>query len=249
MDLWAACREEAQPGPLDGELLRVVESQESIATNALVDDLAEQAQLEALLEAAKPPLPPEARGLHYLLATPFRYPPLRHGSRFGTRREPGIFYGAKALRTALAETAYYRLRFWEAMAEPPPAGKLVTEHTVFAACYRVTRGLRLQDPPFDRYRAHIVHPASYAETQPLGRALRAAGIQAFEYPSARDRGGGINVALFSPRAFVRPRPGRQQRWLCETRAEGVAFLAATGESQVFPREDFLVGGALPRPAG
>lgn len=248
MDLWAACREEAQPGPLGGELLRVVESQESIATNALVDDLAEQAQLEALLEAAKPPLPPETRGLHYLLATPFRYPPLRHGSRFGARHEPGIFYGAKALHTALAETAYYRLRFWEAMAEAPPAGKLVTEHTVFAARYRVGRGLRLQDPPFDRYRGRIADPASYVETQPLGRALRAAGIEAFEYPSARDRRGGINVALFSPRALVGRRPRRQQRWLCETRAERISFLSATGESQVFPREDLLVGGALPRPA-
>ena len=102
-DLWAACRDVLRIEPLTGELLRMVESQEQIATLSLVDDLAEQAVLEDLLERAKPPLPVGTDGLHYLLATPFRYPPLRHGSRFGRRFEPGLFYGARRLPTLLAE--------------------------------------------------------------------------------------------------------------------------------------------------
>ena len=81
-DIWQACAGRLRPGTLSGTLWRMVESQEEIATNALVDTLEEQAALEYLLDATKP----RRSGLddlHYLLATPFRYPPLRHGSRFG----------------------------------------------------------------------------------------------------------------------------------------------------------------------
>jgi len=53
----------------------VVEAQHTASTMRLVDSLEEQASLELVLEESKPPLPPEARRLHYLLATPFRYRP------------------------------------------------------------------------------------------------------------------------------------------------------------------------------
>jgi hypothetical protein len=76
----------------------MVESQQQIATSSLVDDLAEQALLEELIERSKPPLRSGTERLHYLLATPFRYPPLRHGSRFGGRFEPSLLYGAAWLR-------------------------------------------------------------------------------------------------------------------------------------------------------
>ena len=148
MDIWAACRDAVAPKPLAGELIRMVESQEQIATNALVDSLEEQSLLEEMLEASKPPTPAETAGLHYLLATPFRYPPLRHGSRFGVRQEPSLFYGSIDLSAALAETAYYRFVFWSGMEEPPPGGRLITEHTVFAALYAAARGLCLYEEPF-----------------------------------------------------------------------------------------------------
>ena len=57
------------------ELWRAVEAQHRVATLRLVDDQAEQAVLEQLLEASKPPLPPHADRLHFLLSTPFRYLP------------------------------------------------------------------------------------------------------------------------------------------------------------------------------
>ena len=56
-----------------GRCWRVVEAQHVVSTLKLVDTLAEQALLEDLLEETKPPVPPECRHLHYLLATPFRY--------------------------------------------------------------------------------------------------------------------------------------------------------------------------------
>ncbi|HSH29905.1 MAG TPA: RES family NAD+ phosphorylase [Thiohalobacter sp.] len=249
MDIWSACRAAAVPAPLAGELIRLVESQEQVATNALVDSLAEQALLEQLLEASKPPPAPGTEGLHYLLATPFRYPPLRHGSRFGARFEPSLFYGALELGAALAETAYYRCVFWSGMTRPPPGGRLTTEHTLFGARYAAARGLRLQAPPFDHFEAGLTDPASYTTTQALGRELRGAGIDGFEYRSARDPESGINIALFHPGALAEPAPAWQQPWLCDTRAEGVAFYSKEhGTAWQFPRVLFEVGGRLPTPA-
>lgn len=86
---WDALLATAPPRRLDGTVVRLVESQEQIATHRLVATLARQAQLEALLERTKPPLRPGTDGLHYLLATPFRYPPLPNGSRFGCAASQG----------------------------------------------------------------------------------------------------------------------------------------------------------------
>ncbi len=46
MDIWAAYKDQITPQTLSGEIIRVVENQEQIATNSLVDNLDEQAQLE-----------------------------------------------------------------------------------------------------------------------------------------------------------------------------------------------------------
>lgn len=254
MDLWAACRDHVVFAPLAGELVRVVESQEQIATNRLVDSLAEQALLEELIEQTKPhrrdvDQRPNVEPLHYLLATPFRYPPLPYGSRFGTRSEPGVFYASQKTETALAETAYYRFVFWSGMAEPPPSGRLVTQHTLFGARYDAQRGIKLQASPFDTYRDVITHPGDYRATQGLGSALRNEGVEAFEYVSARDPAKGINVALFTPAALGDPQPHYQQAWLCETQAEAVTFAhSVEGRVEAYPRERFLVEGVLPVPA-
>ena len=175
-DLWAACEDGLRIEPLAGELQRIVESQQQVATLSLVDDLDEQALLEEMLEGAKPPLAYGSQGLHYLLATPFRYPPLRHGSRFGRRLEPSLFYGARRLRTLLAEAAYYRFVFWTGMAAPPPSGRLRTQHSVFRARFRGRRGVRLQQPPCAEHEVVLRDPADYVPTQRLGTALRGAGV-------------------------------------------------------------------------
>ncbi len=248
MDIWAQCREAVELTALGGEIVRIVESQGQVATLRLVDNLTEQAQLEAMLEQNKPSLPAGTERLDYLLATPFRYPPLRHGSRFGIRQEPSLFYGARRTDTALAETAYYRLVFWSGMAVPPPQARLHTEHTAFGATLRIRCGVRLQQTPFDAYTARISHPASYADSQQLGRALREAGVEGFEYRSARDPAGGINLALFTPAAFAQRKPKWQQAWLCETSGEGVVFHSKEAGTRQFERAVFLVDGVLPQPA-
>ena len=248
MDIWTACRDAVVPKRLEGELIRLVENQEQIATNALVDSLEEQSLLEEMLETSKPPVHPQAAHLHYLLATPFRYPPLRHGSRFGTRYEPSLFYGAGKIDAALAETAYYRLVFWYGMTASPPEGKLTTELTAFGASYVVNKGLCLQEPPFHDVREQLTNPGDYSDTQLLGRKMRKAGIEAFEYTSARDPGGGINIALFHPDSFSHPKPVWQEPWICETGDEHVSFYNKSYGSRHYKNEQFFFDGELPAPA-
>jgi hypothetical protein len=71
--MWTPTALASELGSYRGAVWRVVEAQHRISTNRLADSLEDQARLEALAEAAKPDLPKEAQGLHYLLASPFRY--------------------------------------------------------------------------------------------------------------------------------------------------------------------------------
>ena len=246
--IWAACSTRAAPVVLQGEVHRLVESQEQVATRSLVRTLAEQALLEDLLESSKPALPATAAGLHYLLATPFRYPTRPWGSRFGLRFEPSLFYGARSVDTVLAECAYYRFVFWCGMATPPSA-PLDKRHTLFRAGVSTTRGLQLQLEPFDAWQEQLTHPADYSATQALGSELRAAGIEAFEYRSASDPDGGINVALFTPRVFATAKPAVLDEWLCTTDAARVSYYSRHGGGiREFRKQLFTVNGVLPMPA-
>lgn len=229
-------------------LLRLVESQEQVATNQLVSSLDRQVVLEEMLEATKPRLRAGTERLHYLLATPFRYPPLKHGSRFGSRSEPSLFYGALETRTVLAETAYYRFLFWHGMVTPP-AGKLDTQHTLFGAAYYTDKGLQLQAVPFVTHGDVLCSLSEYSASQALGTDMRAAGVEAFEFISARDPEGGINVALFTAAALSGNDPTFQAAWLCELTGEYVRFHAAHSHTlYTFAIDTFLVAGKLPQAA-
>jgi hypothetical protein len=224
----------------------VVESQHLFSTRALVDSDAEHQVLEELIEGQKPR---GERGLHFLLATPFRYPPLRYGSRFGTRAEPGIWYGAEEARTAFAEAAYYRLLFLEGTtADLAP---LMVEVSAFRAGFRTERGVDLTRPPFAAYEAQISSPVRYDASQQLGREMRVAGVEAFRYRSARDRQGGANLALFTSRPFGSRKPSVPQTWHCVASRETVEFVKKDvfeHRAFRFPRDDFEVDGRLPAPA-
>ena len=242
---WDDCLDKVKPVTLRGQLFRVVESQEQIATSQLVEDFDEQAVLENMLEQTKPPLPRAAENLSYLLYTPFRYPPLKYGSRFGQRYEPGLFYGSRSLPTALAETAYYRLYFWYGMETPPKSAQLTTQHTAFTADIFTSRGLQLQQPPFSLYQKQLTDKASYRHTQPLGTAMRERGIKAFEFTSARDMDGDINIALFYAQVLKGQKPTSMNAVLCATSEAGVEFIDENKQVYQFATEYFKERGQFP----
>jgi hypothetical protein len=219
------------------------------STRKLVDSDDEQQVLEGLIDTAKPPWPTGRRfvGLHYLLATPFRHPPLRYGSRFGTRRERGIFYCAEEQATVLAEKAYYVLLFLEGTeADIEP---LTRPLTVFQVRVSSKKGADLTQAPFDAHVARISSPTSYRDSQPLGASMREAGVAAFRFVSARDPEGGANIGLFEP-IFTTKQPINAEQWICtatRSRVELKPGSAVMRSRTSFPRAVFEVEGTLPMP--
>lgn len=246
--IWTRCAGASELRALRLSPWRVVEAQHQVSTRKLVDTVEEQILLEELIDRAKPPDPTRGR-LHYLLATPFRYPPLRHGSRFGGRHERGIWYGSITRRTAFAEVSYYRLLFLEGTRAE--LGPVTTQLTAFTVRAHTKRGIDLVAPPFDAYRRTIASPTRYDATQSLGRDMREAGVELFRYPSARDTDGGVNVAAFVPSVFGAARPRGLETWHCTATRERVELAKRDYFARdyfAFGRVGFLVDGVLPAPA-
>ena len=250
-NIWTQCGARPNVPHHHGIAWRAVEDQHRIATRKLVDTNEEHELLEALIEGAKPRLPegmPPA--LDYLLFTPFRYPPLRWGSRFGTRGQRGIWYGSEQIQTVLSEVGYYLLLFLDGTDAGPNLTPLYSKRTVFRVELDSNHAVDLTIAPFDRYQALISSKTQYRESQRLGGEMREAGIELFRYTSARDTMAGINVGLFSPAAFASKKPKQRQSWLAVASLAAVEFSRTEQRTQAFRvlRSDCEVDGRLPAPA-
>ena len=247
--IWKECKGEQYLCSISGDLHRMVESQEQVATMSYVDTLDEQELLEQLLEEVKPPYPEHVyaqnKNYHYLLTTPFRYPPLKWGSRFGSINEPSLFYAGLTKTATLAESAYYRFIFLYSMTGLNSNSRIRSEHCMFSVGYQTDKGVKLHQPPFNAYQEKLTHPTSYIDTQQIGRDMRASNIDAFEYQSARDPENGHCIGLFNPSAFKQRNPKTQSQWLCEATLNSVSF-KQLGEHQIFhySRECFEIDGAF-----
>lgn len=175
----------------------------------LTDSLEEQALLESVLEESKPALPAPVRRLHYLLATPYRYRP-HTGSRFRAALEPGVWYGAETLRTALAEKSYWRLRFL--LDSPGTPDLKPVPHTAFQAAVRSRAALDLTRAPFVRERASWTQRSDYQSTQAFAAVARTAHIQLIRYESVRDPEHAACAAVLDPVAFGRGKPHGLETW-------------------------------------
>lgn len=201
-------------------LWRAVEAQHVASTMALVDSIDEQHVLEWLLDEAKPPVPAAAAHLHWLLFTPFRYPPPPGGSRFRGPNDPGVFYGADEVRTACAELGYWR---WRHLQDTPALAAMPTKpQTVFRV--RIDAPIvDLREPPFLRDRARWTDAHDYSACQHFARTARDAGVGAIRYESVRDPQHAACGAVLSPAAFARPTPVEQQTWLLSVTRERVVW--------------------------
>jgi hypothetical protein len=245
--IWTRAALSSERRPLAGACWRSVEAQHRVSTMKLVDTLAEQSVLEALLEQTKPPVPPECRDLHYLLSTPFRYAaPYPMGSRF--RRAgftPGVFYGSTVPATAVAEMACHRLLFFADSPDtlwPTNAG----EYTVFSIKVRTRAALDLTQPPLNRDRARWTHPTDLAACQELADHARTAQVEALKYSSARVADG-VNLALLTRSAFASRAPITRQTWRLHIGSHGVRAICDSPSARLeFDRASFA---ADPRIAG
>jgi hypothetical protein len=213
---------EFSAAPYRHQVWRFVESQAAAATIRITDSLDEQARLEQLLDHSKPAWPAACAGLHYLLATPFRYAPYPKGSRFrAAGQRDGAFYASEEIDTAAAEAAFYLALFY---AEAPSAQRprAPVERTAFAVALTSARALDLTLPAFDARRAgpgrsrpcrrhRIVALSLGARRRPqcrgaVTRRLRRAGAQRrpdLASVPARRSGPGL-VRESPPPAAIRP---------------------------------------------
>ncbi len=205
------------------QLWRAVEAQHVVSTRVLVDTLDEQAELERLLDIAKPGIERPA-ALHWLLYTPFRYPPLPSGSRFRGPADPGVWYGAEEERTACAELGYWRWRFL--MASPELDSLAARPQSVFRATLR-GETIDLRRPPFVAARSRWTDPRDYGPCQELARQARAAGVATVRYESVRDPLHAGCGAVLTFTAFAAPEPTDLQTWLLEVRRERVTWTPAS----------------------
>jgi hypothetical protein len=217
---------------LDGVVLRLVEQQGAQATRRRTDSLDEQAWLEDFLETSKP--------------CPFRYRK-RHGSRFATRWERGLFYGSRSRCGCLLEGAYYELVFQDGPEQPFPRSSAMRK-ALFHVQMRTERGLKLQDHGSKTLQARLRDPVDSHFCQGMGRQMREAGIEAFEYHSARSNEDAVQVGVISCCVFTGT-PFDQVEVAVEANRHEVAIRCLDDNTvHHFQREQFAVNGVLPQPA-
>jgi hypothetical protein len=124
------------------------------------------------------------------------------GSRFGDGTF-GVFYAAKDLDTAIAETKYHRERFMRATKQRRMELDMRVYLVDLAAQLHDLRGRRDDDQL-------VYHPDNYAGGQQLATRLRREGADGIVYDSVR-RSGGECAAVFRPRLLSNC---RQERHLC-----------------------------------
>lgn len=174
-----------------------------MATMALVNhNVDDQRLLEEMLESgAKPPQSAATEGLHFLLASPFRYKsPPPAGSRFRARFDPAVFYGAEDVPTACAEAGYWRWRFW--MDSEGLAGINKTlAMTLFEFHAKTDALLDLTVLPLSEHRDVWTDKNDYRQTQELARTARANGAEILRSESARNGPQGRCLNILTPQVF------------------------------------------------
>lgn len=245
-NIWNECDGLKHLTSLETTAWRMVEAQHIFSMRKLVDSSEEYALLEELVENSTPKtFHTDFPKLHPLLYTPFRHPSLINGSRFGNKKDRSLWYGSLQFPTVLAEKAYYQFLFLRAsMVE---FGNVLRTFTAFSTKIKTEISINLSKPPFDKYIQDISCPKQYKVSQSLGQAMRNDGVEAILYPSARTKEPGLNIALFTPKAFLHKKPesGSFQTWETLTNQTAMEFMrtsAVKSEYKIFRAGSFLVEG-------
>lgn len=229
-------------------IYRIVETQEYAATTTLVDTLEEQSLLEQLLDQVKPAYKSDTHNLHYLISTPFRYPPLKHGSRFGSTLMPSFYYGSENVETVLSECAYYRFVFLDDMSLSYTK-PIFSEHMSFSVNAKTNNMADLTQVTSEESLALISSVDHYQFSQQLGKILtQEKGCDLIRFFSVRNMNNGVNVAIKRPNVITSKQPTNNINWICQTSADCISFNTAGSPPKSYDLADFLVAGRLPRPA-
>ena len=123
------------------------------------------------------------------------------GSRF-TDGSYGVYYAAKDIDTAIAETRFHRAQFLAATNQPPIEIDMRSYSTDLDADLHDIRNMRAVLPDI-----YNTDPDRYAAAQIMAKQLRGDGSNGIAYDSVR-RTAGECVAIFRPRALSFARQGQ-----------------------------------------
>ena len=176
-------------------------------------------------------------------AVPLSDPETRLSLRHAQRTQPVLRFADRPDRADRGRLLPLRVLAWH-----DPAARRQARHPAHPVRRRLPYRARLAaaGAAFRRASHCACNPSHYSASQALGTAMRTAGIEAFEFVSARDLAGGINVALFTPNVLARKKSVSQEAWPCELSGERVRFRAAPGRDlHDFPLGVLQVAGQLP----
>ncbi|WP_162902346.1 RES family NAD+ phosphorylase [Facilibium subflavum] len=221
---------------------RSIETQNNASTLKLTEgNVQEQERLEQLLEEkAKPQT--EYTNYHYLIYTPFRYPPLKHGSRFGSMYEKSLWYGSTNKETALAESAFYLFNFNR---QANIENTLYFERTVFSIQCNINKFLDLTKIR-KLNQKRLTSKGNYAYPQKLSKAMREIDIEAFLYESARNAGN-KNFAAYTPEVFKKNTLKVMPAYIGVFTPKEITYKSTIYHDEVFsyPIESFFHDNTLP----
>ncbi|VAW46559.1 hypothetical protein MNBD_GAMMA02-1682 [hydrothermal vent metagenome] len=205
---------------LANTVFRIVESDLHIATLKITDSLTDQMRLEALIDNIKPKT--NHTNKHYLLTTPFRYPPLKHGSRMGDQAMGSFFYGSLKPETCLVECAYYRFLFLSDLSVPFDE-PLNNNFLLFSASVASLKALDLTSSHYEPISEQLVNRKDYSFTQKIGRwAVVERDFNLIKFNSARHQGG-INFAIATLKCIKSRKPKIHSRLACVSTDQKVIF--------------------------
>lgn len=143
------------------------------------------------------------------------------GSRFSDGSF-GVFYAAKEIETAIAETKHHRTKFLAATNEPPQEIDMRVYAADLDADLHDLRGAA-------GTHAHLYAPDTYASSQPYAAELREAGSDGICYHSVRHPGGEC-AAAFRPRLLANCRQERHLCYVWDGQAIGTVYEKKSFES-------------------
>ena len=123
-------------------------------------------------------------------------------TRFTDGTEYGVYYGARDIETAFAETIHHREKFLSATNEPD------TELTM--RCYINKVALELHDVRGDEF--EFLYDENYAEPQRFAKEMREAGSNGLVCNSVRHEGGEC-IGAFKPKAVTIPIQGGHYKYV------------------------------------
>ena len=228
------------------QVCRVVETQEYSGTLSLVDNLEEQSILELILDDYKPPYVEGSKNRHYLISSPFRYPPLEYGSRFGSAIEPSYFYASESVEACLAEAAFYRFMLIEGTILPYQK-TITSKHALFFVNAKSANTIDLCTIKQSAILKEISHPCSYLVSQNIGKHCRDRGATLLRFYSARSDNNGINVAIDNHQVITSAVPINITPYICELdcQQDTVRFSAPRNFPVRFQKDQFEVNGQFP----